>query len=184
MAKKSRAHSGCDLRANDTRMLPTWTFRDRWTAAVPPHPSYCLRPIVPTPPPSCCLCPGPLLVRFTDMRFGTKLQTSIYEAWKDSYLHYARLKNMLYEGQSDDEWGERNESRFVEELDSELEKVINPQFTPSKLAHLSPDICLPAQYKSTNGESDRRVGEGSRGVFQGCETDGSSGQGSDYQEFG
>jgi len=59
------------------------------------------------------------------MRFGTKLQTSIYEPWKDSYLHYARLKNILYEGQSDEEWGERNESRFVEELDSELEKVTN-----------------------------------------------------------
>lgn len=57
------------------------------------------------------------------MRFGSKLQTSIYEPWKDSYLHYSKLKGLLYEGQSGEEWGERLESRFVEELDSELEKV-------------------------------------------------------------
>jgi SPX domain protein involved in polyphosphate accumulation len=60
------------------------------------------------------------------MRFGLTLQSSVYEPWKDSYLHYARLKNMLYEGQSDGEWGERDESRFVEELDSELEKASCP----------------------------------------------------------
>jgi hypothetical protein len=47
----------------------------------------------------------------------------MYEPWKDSYLNYSKLKNLLYEGQSGEEWGERNESRFVEELDSELEKV-------------------------------------------------------------
>ena len=58
------------------------------------------------------------------MRFGTKLQSSVYEPWKDSYLHYPRLKNMLYESGPEEEWGERNESRFVEELDSELEKVL------------------------------------------------------------
>jgi SPX domain protein involved in polyphosphate accumulation len=57
------------------------------------------------------------------MRFGSKLQSSIYEPWKDSYLNYSQLKNLLYEGQSGEEWSERNESRFVEELDSELEKV-------------------------------------------------------------
>jgi SPX domain protein involved in polyphosphate accumulation len=57
------------------------------------------------------------------MRFGSKLQSSVYEPWKDSYLHYAKLKGLLYEGQSEEEWGERQESRFVEELDSELEKV-------------------------------------------------------------
>jgi SPX domain protein involved in polyphosphate accumulation len=57
------------------------------------------------------------------MRFGSKLQSTIYEPWKDSYLHYSKLKSILYAGQSDEEWDERLESRFVEELDSELEKV-------------------------------------------------------------
>jgi SPX domain protein involved in polyphosphate accumulation len=60
------------------------------------------------------------------MRFGSKLQSSIYEPWKDSYLNYAKLKSLLYEGQSAEEWGERNESNFVEVLDSELEKVNEP----------------------------------------------------------
>ena len=59
------------------------------------------------------------------MRFGSKLQSSIYEPWKDSYLDYSKLKNLLYEGQSGEEWSEHNESRFVEALDSELEKVSN-----------------------------------------------------------
>jgi SPX domain protein involved in polyphosphate accumulation len=58
------------------------------------------------------------------MRFGSKLQSSIYEPWKDSYLSYAKLKSLLYEGQSDEEWGERKESNFVEVLDSDLEKVV------------------------------------------------------------
>jgi SPX domain protein involved in polyphosphate accumulation len=57
------------------------------------------------------------------MQFESKLQSYIYEPWKDSYLNYANLKNLLYEGQSEEEWGERLESRFVEALDSELEKV-------------------------------------------------------------
>ena len=57
------------------------------------------------------------------MRFGANLQSSIYEPWKDSYVNYSELKNALYEGQSGEEWGERLESRFVEELDKELEKV-------------------------------------------------------------
>jgi SPX domain protein involved in polyphosphate accumulation len=57
------------------------------------------------------------------MRFGAKLQSSIYQPWKASYLDYSKLKNILYEGQSTEEWGERDESRFVEELDSDLEKV-------------------------------------------------------------
>jgi SPX domain protein involved in polyphosphate accumulation len=57
------------------------------------------------------------------MRFGAKLQSSVYEPWKESYLNYGKLKSLLYEGQSNEEWGERNESHFVEVLDSELEKV-------------------------------------------------------------
>ena len=57
------------------------------------------------------------------MRFGAKLQSTVYEPWRDSYLDYSKLKSILYAGQSDEEWDERLESRFVEELDSELEQV-------------------------------------------------------------
>ena len=58
------------------------------------------------------------------MRFGANLQASIYEPWKDHYLNYSNLKALLYEGDSAEEWGERNERQFVELLDSELEKVL------------------------------------------------------------
>ena len=57
------------------------------------------------------------------MRFGAKLQSSIYQPWKDHYLDYSELKKLLYEGQSGEDWGERDESRFVEQLDTQLEKV-------------------------------------------------------------
>jgi SPX domain protein involved in polyphosphate accumulation len=57
------------------------------------------------------------------MRFGAKLQSSVYQPWKDSYLHYSELKKLLYDGQSGEDWVERDESRFVEQLDAELEKV-------------------------------------------------------------
>src|SRR5271170_870803 len=58
------------------------------------------------------------------MKFGSSLESSIYSPWKDSYLNYTELKTFLYEGQSGEPWGERLESRFVEKLDSELEKVV------------------------------------------------------------
>jgi len=89
------------------------------------------------------------------MRFGTKLQSSVYEPWKDSYLRYARLKNMLYEGQSEEEWGERSESRFVEELDSELEKVAstaNPSRLPTSLQ-------IYAFQSNISQEMEKRIGE-------------------------
>jgi SPX domain protein involved in polyphosphate accumulation len=89
------------------------------------------------------------------MRFGTKLQSSVYEPWKESYLHYPRLKTMLYEGQSEEEWGERNESRFVEELDSELEKVAST-VNPSKL--LIP-LQIYAFQSNINQEMEKRIGE-------------------------
>jgi len=58
------------------------------------------------------------------VKFGSSLESAIYPPWKDSYLNYTELKNLLYEGQSGEQWGERLESRFVEKLDSELEKVL------------------------------------------------------------
>jgi len=98
------------------------------------------------------------------MRFGTKLQSSIYEPWKDSYLNYSKLKNLLYEGQSGEEWGERDESRFVEELDSELEKA---KYIVQ--LRLILDLCVPAWHQSTIGEPHKRAREGSGGLFQSVE---------------
>ncbi|GAV49932.1 hypothetical protein ZYGR_0S00650 [Zygosaccharomyces rouxii] len=68
------------------------------------------------------------------MLFGVKLANDIYPPWKSSYLDYERLKKLLKEAlisdksagataRGDDPWSENDESRFVEALDKELEKV-------------------------------------------------------------
>lgn len=69
------------------------------------------------------------------MLFGVKLSNDIYQPWKDSYIDYERLKKLLKEALITDKstsvtsrdgdplWSENDESRFVEALDKELEKV-------------------------------------------------------------
>lgn len=72
------------------------------------------------------------------MRFGKTLQASIYPPWRDHYIDYTKLKQLLREvSDSDDsptgtpqtepaqhEWTEHDESRFVHELiNVQLEKV-------------------------------------------------------------
>lgn len=71
------------------------------------------------------------------MLFGVKLANDVYPPWKDSYIDYERLKKLLKEGvirdrsngarakseDSDFAWNDNDESRFVEALDKELEKV-------------------------------------------------------------
>lgn len=71
------------------------------------------------------------------MLFGVKLANDVYPPWKDSYIDYERLKKLLKEGVvpdksngsksrsgvSDFAWSDNDESRFVEALDRELEKV-------------------------------------------------------------
>ena len=70
------------------------------------------------------------------MRFGKTLQASIYPPWRDHYIDYTKLKQLLREvSDSDDsstgaeqpkhqEWTEHDESRFVDELiNVQLEKV-------------------------------------------------------------
>ncbi|KAI7879527.1 SPX-domain-containing protein [Lichtheimia hyalospora FSU 10163] len=59
------------------------------------------------------------------MRFSQTLKTSLSSEWTYYCLAYDELKNTLkqemYEGQST--WSEEKESRFVEQLEKELEKV-------------------------------------------------------------
>jgi SPX domain protein involved in polyphosphate accumulation/uncharacterized membrane protein YidH (DUF202 family) len=59
------------------------------------------------------------------MRFGKTLRNSIYPPWKDEYIDYAKLKNMLREDIDDDRpWTEDDENKFCEEiLNVQLEKV-------------------------------------------------------------
>jgi SPX domain protein involved in polyphosphate accumulation len=68
------------------------------------------------------------------MRFGKTLSISTYLPWKDQYIDYNKLKQLLRESASgadnddddddDDAWTERDETAFVEELvNTQLEKV-------------------------------------------------------------
>ncbi|KOS22599.1 Vacuolar transporter chaperone 3 [Escovopsis weberi] len=61
------------------------------------------------------------------MRFGKTLRESIYTPWKDQYVDYSKLKNLLREDRSDDDiaaWTEEDENRFCDEIfNVQLEKV-------------------------------------------------------------
>ncbi|KAI9657168.1 MAG: Phosphate metabolism transcription protein [Bathelium mastoideum] len=67
------------------------------------------------------------------MRFGTQLRKFIYPPWKDKYIDYDKLKQLLKENRSDagspidqegPDWTEDDEGAFVEELANvQLEKV-------------------------------------------------------------
>ena len=59
------------------------------------------------------------------MRFGRTLRTSVYPPWKDEYIDYAKLKDLLREDAEDDPtWTEEDENKFCEEiLNVQLEKV-------------------------------------------------------------
>ncbi|KAI9716528.1 MAG: hypothetical protein M1812_005259 [Candelaria pacifica] len=66
------------------------------------------------------------------MRYGRTLRNSIYEPWKDHYIDYSKLKQLLREdggspnrdNANEDKWTEADEGRFVEELiNVQLEKV-------------------------------------------------------------
>ncbi|AOW02632.1 uncharacterized protein YALI1_C14498g [Yarrowia lipolytica] len=66
----------------------------------------------------------------TQMLFGVRLQNEIYEPWKDHYINYDSLKRLLRENvvpNDKEEWSESDETRFVQALDSDLEKVYSFQ---------------------------------------------------------
>lgn len=62
------------------------------------------------------------------MRFGRTLEHSIYPPWRENYLDYNKLKKLLREEDSEAdtqaEWTDEDESKFVDELvNVQLEKV-------------------------------------------------------------
>jgi SPX domain protein involved in polyphosphate accumulation len=76
------------------------------------------------------------------MRFGKTLENTIYPPWKSQYIDYSKLKHLLRDSASgqtspvdedDDEWTERDETLFVEELvNVQLEKVATFQSSTLK----------------------------------------------------
>jgi SPX domain protein involved in polyphosphate accumulation len=73
------------------------------------------------------------------MRFASILKRSIYPPWSDQYIDYEKLKHLLRESsapaspvdaEDEDQWTERDESAFVDELvNVQLEKVHRFQTT-------------------------------------------------------
>lgn len=67
------------------------------------------------------------------MRYGRTLQLAIYRPWRDNYIDYTKLKQLLREDESapsspsaetPDQWTDEDESKFVDELvNVQLEKV-------------------------------------------------------------
>ncbi|PHH87994.1 hypothetical protein CDD83_8143 [Cordyceps sp. RAO-2017] len=62
------------------------------------------------------------------MRFGKTLREAVYEPWKDKYIDYGKLKDLLLEHKVDEEgaaaWTEDDENRFCDEIfNVQLEKV-------------------------------------------------------------
>jgi SPX domain protein involved in polyphosphate accumulation len=68
------------------------------------------------------------------MRFGRTLRNTIYPKWKDQYIDYAKLKNLLKEDEDDDtKWTEDDENKFCDEiLNVQLEKVASFQASTFK----------------------------------------------------
>lgn len=60
------------------------------------------------------------------MKFGSTLRKSVYAPWKDQYVDYDKLKNLLREHDDDKPWTSDDVTQFTEELANvQLEKVYN-----------------------------------------------------------
>ncbi|KAL0092072.1 VTC domain-containing protein [Phycomyces blakesleeanus] len=57
------------------------------------------------------------------MKFGSQLKETIYPEWQAAYLDYDGLKKKLRKAEKDRPFTEKDETEFVEMLDSNLEKV-------------------------------------------------------------
>ncbi|KAF2084679.1 SPX-domain-containing protein [Saccharata proteae CBS 121410] len=112
------------------------------------------------------------------MRFGRTLQRSVYRPWRDDYIDYDKLKQLLREGGSDqgseedvdDDWSEEDEGRFVDELvNVQLEKVHDFQVrkyqdlrdrTSSCEAKLEPFTAILADQSGETGDASIDKGKG------------------------
>jgi SPX domain protein involved in polyphosphate accumulation len=113
------------------------------------------------------------------MRFGRTLRNSIYPKWKDQYIDYAKLKNLLREDAEDGaKWTEEDENKFCDEiLNVQLDKVASFQASTfkdledrtdkaaAKLQDLAPEDGQPrgelttARFKEIEVELDNIINE-------------------------
>jgi SPX domain protein involved in polyphosphate accumulation len=71
------------------------------------------------------------------MKFGATLKHLQVKGWEDKYVAYNTIKKLLKSSstsQGKTTFGEVEEEAFVEQLDSELEKVSNEQICHNTLA--------------------------------------------------
>lgn len=103
------------------------------------------------------------------MLFGVKLANEVYPPWKGSYIDYEGLKKFLKEDSvtsgADDKksnWNDSDESRFVEELDKELEKVYGFQLKKynnliERLTHLEKQTDSESAIKALDSDAFQRI---------------------------
>lgn len=98
------------------------------------------------------------------MLFGVKLANEMYPPWRESYMAYDDLKALLKENASSksDSWTDKEESRFVEALDKELEKVYTFQIQKyntllDKLDGLEKQTGSEEKIKTLDPESFQRI---------------------------
>ncbi|MCJ1442632.1 MAG: Phosphate metabolism transcription protein [Stictis urceolatum] len=95
------------------------------------------------------------------MKFGTNLRRSVYQPWKDRYLDYSKLKQLLREEDVDSgaPWTEEDEGKFVDELlNVELEKVNSFQVEQHKQLRERTSECetkLDNLIKQDEGKGDK-----------------------------
>jgi SPX domain protein involved in polyphosphate accumulation len=58
------------------------------------------------------------------MKFGSHLKDAIIPEWQSYYIDYDLLKKKLRKAEKDQAFTDKDETEFVEMLDSNLEKVL------------------------------------------------------------
>lgn len=57
------------------------------------------------------------------MKFGAELNSKTNEAWRDSYIHYNKLKSHLKIQHTNGAWSTQDDKNFVNQIEMELKKV-------------------------------------------------------------
>ncbi|CAL9733502.1 vacuolar transporter chaperone complex subunit 2 [Monosporozyma servazzii] len=107
------------------------------------------------------------------MLFGVKLASDMYLPWKESYINYDGLKELLNENEERDTahnshskdkgvWTDDDENKFVEALDKELEKVYSFQLQTynslmNRLTQLEKQTDTIEKIKVLNSDTFRQV---------------------------
>lgn len=107
------------------------------------------------------------------MLFGVKLATDMYPPWKESYINYDGLKELLKENSDslpptrshisrENIWDDDDENKFVDALDKELEKVYSFQLNKyntlmNKLDQLEKQTDSEEKIKTLNSDTFKQL---------------------------